>query len=289
MSEGTIDADLVRHLVASQFPRWAHHEICEVATPGWDNRTFHLGDAMLVRLPSHPSYAPAIEAEQRWLPWLAERLSLAIPRVVGVGRPDAHFPRPWSVHAWIDGVPAAMARGLDLEQLAVDLAEFLLELRGLDANDGPKGTERAGPLAQYDDATREAITRLGTTIDGSRALDVWEAALAAPMLREPAWFHGDVAAGNLLMRDGRLAAVIDFGRMGIGDASLDTTIAWTLLDASSRRTFREVLGVGEAAWARGRGLALWKGLIVMAGMCETNAVETKASPVAVRNALRGES
>ena len=47
--------------------------------------------------------------------------------------------------------------------------------------------------------------------------------------REPVWVHGDVAVGNLLVRDGRLAAVLDFGSSGVGDPACDIVIAWTFL------------------------------------------------------------
>lgn len=284
-NERPVDLTLVRRLVDEQFPQWAHLPIAPVASPGWNNHMFRLGDGLLVRLPDGPAYAPAIEAEQRWLPWLAERLTLDVPRVVGAGRPDALFPHAWSVLEWIDGETVAASRDVDLSRLATDLARFLNELHGLDATEGPVGTERAGPLEQYDAATREAIERLGSSIDGARAAAVWEEALAAAPRPKRHWYHGDVAAGNLLIRDGRLAAVIDFGCTGVGDPSLDTTIAWTLFDRANRRVFREALGVDDASWARGRGLALWKGLIVISGMCTTNAVETAASPRAVAEAL----
>jgi aminoglycoside phosphotransferase (APT) family kinase protein len=74
------------------------------------------------------------------------------------------------------------------------------------------------------------------------------------------WFHGDIAAGNLLLNDGRLTAVIDFGTCGVGDPACDLAIAWTLLTAESRRAFRDRLSVDASTWARGRGWALWKTL-----------------------------
>jgi aminoglycoside phosphotransferase (APT) family kinase protein len=79
------------------------------------------------------------------------------------------------------------------------------------------------------------------------------------------WFHGDVAYANLLVRDGRLAAVIDFGCCGVGDPGCDTVIAWTLLRGGSRAAFRDALDVDAATWARGRGWALWNALITLDG------------------------
>jgi aminoglycoside phosphotransferase (APT) family kinase protein len=78
------------------------------------------------------------------------------------------------------------------------------------------------------------------------------------------WVHGDVTASNLLVRDGRLAAVIDFGCCAVGDPACDLVMAWTFFDDEERRHFRGELGLDDATWARGRGWALWKALLVAA-------------------------
>jgi aminoglycoside phosphotransferase (APT) family kinase protein len=90
---------------------------------------------------------------------------------------------------------------------------------------------------------------------------MWETALRTSWPKPPVWFHGDVAAGNLLVRDGRLAAVIDFGTSGVGDPACDLVLAWTMLSGDSRAVFRETLGLDDDTWDRGRGWALWKALI----------------------------
>jgi aminoglycoside phosphotransferase (APT) family kinase protein len=82
-----------------------------------------------------------------------------------------------------------------------------------------------------------------------------------------------MSVGNLLVRDGRLCGVIDFGQFCVGDPACDLVPAWTLLDTESREVFRAGVAVDEATWARGRGWALWKALIVAARLCETNAWE----------------
>jgi aminoglycoside phosphotransferase (APT) family kinase protein len=79
------------------------------------------------------------------------------------------------------------------------------------------------------------------------------------------WFHGDVALGNLLVRDGQLTAVIDFGTSGVGDPACDLVLAWTLLDGQSREAFRRTVGQDAGTWARARGWALWKSLISLDG------------------------
>jgi len=272
-----IDAALARRLIDAQFPHWADLPIRPVASGGWDNRTFHLGDGMAVRLPSAASYALQVEKEQRWLPKLAPLLPLPIPVPLAMGKPGEGFAWPWSVYRWIDGDTAAVERIADLGQFAVALAEFLAALQRIDATGGPAPGQhnfhRGGPPAYYDGETRQAIAMLGDRIDGKAATAVWEAALAAEWRGPPVWFHGDVSHGNLLVRDGRLSAVIDFGTSGVGDPACDLYIAWTFLDRDSRKAFRSVLPLDEAAWARGRGWTLWKALIVYAGLADTNALE----------------
>jgi aminoglycoside phosphotransferase (APT) family kinase protein len=126
-----------------------------------------------------------------------------------------------------------------------------------------------------------AFEALSGKMDVRAAADIWELALSAPFEDDPVWYHGDVAAGNLLTQNGELSAVIDFGGLGVGDPACDMTIAWTLLEPSSRRVFRERLGVSDAVWNRGRGWALWKGMIVVAKIIETNSIEASSSQYAV--------
>ncbi|MEV1333202.1 aminoglycoside phosphotransferase family protein [Micromonospora costi] len=264
---GRIDTALARRLVATQFPRWAHLPVRPVEPGGWDNRTFHLGDAMTVRLPSGPGYAPQVAKEQRWLPVLAPHLPLEVPVPLALGEPDGAYPFPWSVRRWIDGRTARPDRIHDLTRFAVALAGFLVALQRIDPTGGPvagaHSAWRGAPLATYDEDTRRAIERLGDRIPTGTVRAIWTAALDAVWAGPPVWFHGDVAMNNLLVRDGRLAAVIDFGCCGVGDPACDVVVSWTLLHGTSRAAFRNALAVDEATWARGRGWALWKALITL--------------------------
>ncbi len=260
-----IDASLVRRLLAEQFPRWRHVPVRPVEVDGWDNRTYRLGRDLSVRLPSADGYVAAVTKEHRWLPALAPHLPLPVPEPVALGVASPTFPRPWSVRRWIDGAPAGDA--LDQEQFALELARFLVALWAVDAGDGPPAGEhsfhRGGPLAAYDEETRSCLVHLGRDDCGARG--AWDAALATSWERPDVWFHGDVAVGNLLVRDGRLAAVIDFGTCGVGDPACDLVIAWTFLDIPAPRVFRREVDLDEDTWARARGWALWKALIGLRG------------------------
>jgi aminoglycoside phosphotransferase (APT) family kinase protein len=263
-----IDVDLVQALIAEQFREWADLPVRPVAVGGNDNRTFHLGDAMTVRLPSAEGYVPSVAKEQRWLPVLAPHLPQPIPAPLANGKPGAGYPWPWSVNRWLDGDIARRETVTDLSDFAVDLADFLTALQAVDTGGEPAAGEhsfwRGAGLHHYDEETRRAIASLDGRVDTAAATAEWEAALAAEWHGTPVWFHGDVANGNLLVRDGRLAGVIDFGTSGVGDPACDLVIAWTFLDAPARAAFRTALDVDDATWQRGRAWALWKALIQLA-------------------------
>ena len=261
-----IDATLVRALVAEQFPEWQDRPVRRVERSGNDHRVFRLGDDLSVRLPSAPGYVPQVRKEQVWLPRLAPLLPLPVPTVVGCGRPSARYPAPWSVYGWLDGEPAGSTGVRDMVRFAEDLADFLVTLRAADSTGGPgpglHSAYRGGPLEHWDDEMRDLLHR----VDGrerDQAAGLWRDALAAPFTGTPQWFHGDVSTNNLLVRDGALAAVIDFGCSGTGDPACDTVLLWTRLRGRAREAYRDGLGLDEGTWARGRGWALWKGLIML--------------------------
>ncbi|MGH6622868.1 MAG: phosphotransferase, partial [Burkholderiaceae bacterium] len=124
-----IDETLVRRLVASQFPQWADLSVRPLIPGGWDNRTFRLGETMLVRLPSAAGYAAQVEKEHRWLPRLAPQLPLSIPVPLAMGKPADGYPWNWSVYRWIAGAPAALEQSIDLREFAIRLASFLVALQ----------------------------------------------------------------------------------------------------------------------------------------------------------------
>lgn len=262
-----IDEALVAALLREQFPDWAELPLRRVVRGGNDHRMFRLGSALSVRLPSAPGYVPQVGKEQAWLPRLAPAVTLPIPTVRGAGRPSPLFPAPWSVYDWIDGEPAAVAHVDDPVALASALAEFLVSLRGADVQGAPgpgiHSAFRGGPVAHWDAEVRDLLRTRVSGRERERATAIWHDALAAEWAGPPVWVHGDVSVNNLIVRDGRLAAVIDFGCSAAGDPACDTTILWTYFDGAVRETFRREVALDEATWARGRGWALWKALIMI--------------------------
>jgi aminoglycoside phosphotransferase (APT) family kinase protein len=272
-----INEHLVRQLIMHQFPQWKDLPISPVAKSGWDNRTFHLGDRLVVRMPSDACYASQVPKEHRWLSILGPLLPLEIPIPVVMGAPTKDYPFSWSVYRWLAGESAQREAICDIDQCALDLGFFIKSLQEIDPTGGPlPGKDnfyRGGNLAVYDAQVCQAIELLKDKIDASRARDIWHKAMANPWHKNPVWVHGDISLGNLLVRNGRLAAVIDFGQLAVGDPACDLAIAWTFFNGSSRERFFSALELDCDTLERARAWALWKALIVAAGICSTNATE----------------
>ncbi|MFJ7915647.1 MULTISPECIES: aminoglycoside phosphotransferase family protein [unclassified Lysinibacillus] len=260
-----IDVDLVSKLINSQFPEWSNLEIKPVKKSGNDNKTFHLGNSMSVRLSSDEVYVPQVEKEQKWLPILAKYLSTPISEPLAKGEPSGDYPHPWSVNKWLDGEIVTIENIDDPNQFANELGGFLVELQSIDASEGPIAGEhnfyRGGDIVVYDDECRDAINNNVTTFNKHILEEIWELALTSKWAGEPVWVHGDIAPGNILIKNGKLRAVIDFGILGVGDPSCDAAMAWTFFDDKSRKTFKNALNFDEETWNRARGWALWKALI----------------------------
>ncbi|MEU7556608.1 aminoglycoside phosphotransferase family protein [Streptomyces sp. NPDC044571] len=285
-----LDDDLVRRLIAGQFPQWAGLPVSRMPSGGTVNAVYRLGDHMVVRLPLTQGGAPDVVLEREWLPRLAPRLATAIPEVLGAGQPAEGYPWPWAVYGWLAGEhPEAGALSRPV-QLARDLAGFVAQMRSLALPDAP-GAYRGGPVASLDAATRAAIEELRGIpeegVDCDAVTAVWEDALRAPAWEgPPVWLHADLMPGNLLVDGvGRLTAVIDFGCMGIGDPACDLFPAWNLLPADARGIFRDELGVDGATWARGRGRTLSQALIALPYHRGTNPAMARNARQVIRAVL----
>ncbi|MGD9890810.1 MAG: aminoglycoside phosphotransferase family protein [Dehalococcoidia bacterium] len=256
------DPSLVRRLLAAQFPQWADLPIERIASTGTDYAIYRLGDDMAVRLPRIHWATAQPEKEQRWLPKLAPHLPLAVPVPIATGNPGEGYPWHWSVVPWMHGDAWAIDRVGDLCEAAADLARFITALQQIDTTGGPPAGPENGfrgvPLSTRDAGFRAAVAAAGDMVDAGAMIAAWKAALAAPEWDgPPVWVHGDLSRpGNLIVAEGRLSAVIDFGCLGVGDPACELAPAWSLFSGESRDVLRAALPFDDATWARGRGWAL---------------------------------
>jgi aminoglycoside phosphotransferase (APT) family kinase protein len=269
-----VDEDLVRRLIAAQFPEWAGLPVRRFPSGGTVNAMFRLGEDMVVRLPLVEGGARDVLKERTWLPRLAPHLPVPIPVPLGAGRPAEGYPWPWAVHTWLPGEPPEAGALTQPALLAQDLAHFVTAMRAVDLPGAPPA-HRGGPLAALDAPTRTAIAHLRAlpqeNVDCDAATAVWNAALRAPAWPgPPVWLHADLMPGNLLVSAGRLTSVIDFGCLGAGDPACDLFPAWNLLPPAARQTFREALHVPDATWTRGRARTLSQALIALPYYRDTN-------------------
>jgi aminoglycoside phosphotransferase (APT) family kinase protein len=254
--EVPIDEDLVRRLVDEQFPEWSDLPLERVEPSGTDNAIFRLGDELAVRLPRREGSTYPGDKEHDWLPRLASALSVEISLPVARGRPGPDYPWHWSIVRWLEG-ETPLGANLDPDELAT----LLRELQGIDPAGGPMpGVRRGEPLAARDESTRLALEHL--KVPGGEEL--WQRAVTAPEWGGArVWLHADLDARNVLVREGRLTGVIDWGCLGIGDPAVDVMVAWKLLDAPNRERFRHLLDVDDDTWLRAQGWALSQAVIAL--------------------------
>ncbi|MFF4652189.1 aminoglycoside phosphotransferase family protein [Streptomyces sp. NPDC001380] len=285
-----IDADLVRRLIAGQFPQWAALAVERFPSGGTVNALYRLGDDMVVRLPLVQGGANDVSVERTWLPRLAPHLPTAIPEALGEGEPAEGYPWPWSVYRWLPGGNPEAGALSEPTLLAEDLAGFVAAMRSITLPGAPQA-HRGGPVASLDAETRAAIEELRGIpeegVDCDAAAAVWEEALRAHGWdRPPVWLHADLMPGNLLVDGGRLTSVIDFGCLGVGDPACDLFPAWNLLPAEARGVFREALSVDDATWIRGRGRTLSQALIALPYYRKTNPAMAHNARHVIRTVLQ---
>ncbi|WP_338671917.1 aminoglycoside phosphotransferase family protein [Streptomyces sp. SCSIO 30461] len=267
-NEIPVDETAIRSLLDAQCPAWAGLPLSR-AGAGTDNTMYRLGDELLVRLPRTAGNGRSLRKEQDWLPRLAPHLAYSIPSPVHAGAPTDAFPLPWSVYRWIDGAEPGPDTVRDWAAFGADLAAFVRELHGVDL----MGAARAGGLSWYRGGGLKPCDEwVGGSFDDCRVivgaeLDIdvlerlWRAALSLP---EPGagrqvWLHGDLKPSNLLVRSGRLHAVIDFGGLSVGLPDAEHATVWDL-PPQARQAYWDAMGLDEVAWTRARAWAVAVGV-----------------------------
>jgi aminoglycoside phosphotransferase (APT) family kinase protein len=269
-----VSADLVRRLLADQHPHLARLPV-EFLANGWDNELYRVGDGLIARLPRRALGAEIIKNEQRWLPGLAPRLPLPIPYPELTGVPAHGYPYPWSVVPYLPGVPAAKASSFDPAGAAAAVGGFLGALHIPAPANAPANPFRGVPLAQRASSFAANLALLTgpaaqDDVDRDAVLRVWEAALAAPGYDgPPVWLHGDLHPANLLVNDGQVSGVIDFGDITAGDPASDLSVAWMLLPLDRHAGFWSAYQAAggqadDALRTRARGWALNFAIVFLA-------------------------
>jgi aminoglycoside phosphotransferase (APT) family kinase protein len=268
-AEVSIDRSLVMALLQEQHTDLAHLPLTEIGE-GWDNKLFRLGDDFVVRVPRRAASAALVEQEQRWLPRLSPMLPLPVPVPIRVGRPGCGFQWSWSVVPWFPGQSALLTPPEDLATAAATLGRFFHSLHQPAPSDAPTNPWRGVPLAVRAGTVQKHLQQLDGLVDRVAVLDLWGRVLATPAWSgPPLWIHGDLHPGNLLVSEGRLSAVIDFGDLTAGDPATDLSAFWMLLPPSARRTFltsarEEFARLDAHTLMRARGWALALGLAYLA-------------------------
>lgn len=266
--EVVVDAELVRRLLAGQFPKWAELPLEPVLPWGTDNALYRLGPELIVRLPRIDWAVGGVEKDFRWLPDLAPLLPVDIPAPLAKGEPAEGYPWVWGVYRWIDG-EVAVAGAAD-PRLATDLAGFVTALQRIDLPDAPRAP-RGIALREWDESVRPALAQSEGLVDVAAVAAAWDESLTVPEPAAPRVFiHGDLMPSNVLLREGKLAAVIDWSGLGLGNRAPDLMPAWNLFDSETRAVYRGALDVDDGTWALGRGWALATAIVALPYYVETN-------------------
>lgn len=248
-AEVTVDSDLARRLLESQHPGFLSGDV-SLSGEGWDNFVFRVGERHALRIPRREVGVGLLENEQRWLPEVAARVLVRVPAPVAVGVPSTLFRWPWSVVEWIPGTTAEgwTPSTADAERLATTLRA----LHEPAPPGAPTNPYRGVPMEERRVVVQERLPRLG--LEGVTPL--WRRALAAPPAETRVWLHGDLHPKNVLIREGALSGLIDWGDMTGGDPATDLACMWTLLDTEARVVFARTYAPSEAERCRAIGWAV---------------------------------
>jgi aminoglycoside phosphotransferase (APT) family kinase protein len=255
-----VTLETVRELVGQQFPEWRQLPIRAVDSEGTVNAIFRIGDRLAARFPLQPG---DVEATRRWLESEADaarkllgRSRFPVPEPVAVGGPGPGYPLPWSVQTWLPGTTATHEDPGSSAEFAHDLAELIGEVHRIDTGGRTfSGNGRGGNLRSHDEWLDTCFARSGQIVDVPRLRRLWRRLRQLPRTTSDVMTHGDLVPGNVLVRDGRLAGILDVGGLKPADPALDLVAAWHLLEPEPRQLLRDDLGCGDLDWERGKAWA----------------------------------
>lgn len=260
-----VTVDVAARLIAAQFPELKGEPVIALDAKGTDNALFRVGSDLCARFPKVAWAAGTAAREAAALPRFSG-LPVPVPRVYGTGAPTSEFPFAWSVLGWLPGMTLEDSALGNADEAARQLAEFFLALRCVRPDAafrfGPANNGRGAPLSTRTGPFRAALAKLDR-VDAIWADRLWTEALRAGELAAPVWLHGDVHPGNVLVEDGRICGVIDWGLCGVGDGACDLLTAWAMFDSGAREVFRRAIGASDSEWLRGAGWALSMAVIYL--------------------------
>ncbi len=261
-----MNIDLVKQIIDNYAKDYSGLEIKEVDYPGHDNFTYRIGNEFSIRLPSGKSYAKQIVKEQKWVNYLQDNMSMPLPKCVLYVPSCDLYEFGFIINKWIDGDVAFYENDLNKILVAKDCAKFLKELHKIDSTGAPKAGEhnfyRGGDILVYEEEALMCIEKTKEVFDEEILKEVWRLGANSKLILKNVFVHGDFEATNILVKNDRLSAVIDFGILGVGEPSCDLAMYWTFFECESASAFKNELNLSNEIWLRARAWVLWKQLLV---------------------------
>jgi aminoglycoside phosphotransferase (APT) family kinase protein len=278
--ELVIDADVVRLLIADQFPQWSDLPVRVLHTAATVNAIFRIGHSLAARFPLRSAEPDGVRewlaAEAAAAREFADASPVASPLPVAIGEPGEGYPLPWSVQTWVTGRDASVDDPAGSPEFADDLAHLISCLRAADTRERRfSGSGRGGRLPDHDEWMSLCFDKSEGLVDVPSVRDLWHELRRLPEVDADVMCHGDLTPPNVLVDAGRLVGVLDTGGYAAADPALDLVAGWHLLDADGRAILRAGLGCSDVQWGRGMAWALQQAMGLVWYYAQTNPVMSR--------------
>lgn len=248
--EREVSAEFAAKLVTEQFPDLANASIERIGA-GWDNVAFLFNDQWLFRFPARQIAVECLQNELFLLPKIAHQVTSSIPVPSYIGQATEEYDWPFYAYKILPGVEAAQTQlpAELLPALAIDLACFLkslhqIETQSLKDQGAPSDRHNrtdVSKMIKLANTRINKLTELGLIENG---IEILELVNNTPLYQPcgESVVHGDLHIRHILLTDGKISGVIDWGDCHIGDPSIDLLIAFSLFDATNRALFFQEYG-----------------------------------------------
>ena len=274
-SQLSLDRSEAVRLVRGLFPSFTESEVTAVESTGTVNYLYRVGTRTAVRFPMQGGDAREVRAvllaEHAAMLEFAAASMVPSPLPVAIGDPGRDYPLPWSVQTWIEGEIATPGSVASSTSFALDVAALIGSLRQADTKGRSfSGEGRGGELTAHDGWIAHCLQRSEGLLPVDRLRRAWGSFRSLPRLGDDVMCHKDLIPGNVILRDGRLAGILDTGGFGPADPALDLVAAWHMLDFSRRETLRTSLAIGDLEWRRGAAWAYQQAIGLVWYYAESN-------------------